>query len=358
MRVAVADLAEPVPFPAAAERPFPPDASRRIGLRIGVELESQPASSRLVAAHLRMCLDDRRAKAVSLYTDSPGTVSVEGLDDHAFGWTFGAHGNPASGAFQNRYVVNVVIQIPDDMKALTGALRADVSVATGRVRTKVCHACARTATEFAVHALPASNAGLRAPSVRLCFAADIERFSRFSTPEAAAVQERFTDLLAQAWEHAGIAPHELDLERGGDGQAVVFPSGIDESYVIPRLVEGLARGLARINAGRDEHGVLRIRTALYRGHVAWADNGWVGHPPTAVRRLVDSPVLRRSLADHPEAGLALIISDTIYQDIVAQGFGDLPPGAFLPVQVDLPQKNFAEPAWLHVPSVPNLPSST
>jgi hypothetical protein len=45
----------------------------------------------------------------------------------------------------------------------------------------------------------------------------------------------------------------------------------------------------------------------------------------------------------------LVVSDVVYRDVIAHGYGNLSFRGFRPVQVDIPAKNFAEPAWIYVP---------
>lgn len=183
------------------------------------------------------------------------------------------------------------------------------------------------------------------PAVRLCLAADVERYSRLRTPAAARTQARLVDVLAHARDHAGIDESTVDVQHAGDGQFAVLPPGLDESSVIPALIHGLASGLRDLNADLDEHARLRLRVALHRGHVGPAPAGWVGDAVIAVHRLLDAPALRQALRDHTEADFALIVPDVLYRDVVMH----LRLEAFSQVTVDLPEKNFTEHAWIHLP---------
>jgi hypothetical protein len=93
-----------------------------------------------------------------------------------------------------------------------------------------------------------------------------------------------------------------------------------------------------------------LRIALHRGLVKEADNGWVGRAAIAVHRILDSPPLRSSLTEHPEADWALAVPDVLFADVLATG-DDPPPTAFRPATVDLPAKGFLEQVWLYVPGV-------
>ncbi|MFF5263143.1 hypothetical protein ACFY4C_29795 [Actinomadura viridis] len=284
----------------------------------------------------------------------------------------GAEGPGAGG-----YAVHAIVRVPPGLALLTGTLRVDAAV-TRRGRVEHAHGrdpvpfavplpaghppgrtaapapaetVAETGAEAGAGARPAGeDAGAtpeRDSGVRLCFAADIERFSRFRTPEAARAQRRFVDLLTDARRHAGVPA--ADPQPSGDGQFEVFPAALDESVLIPRLVEGLREALARTNADLSAHARLRVRAALHRGHVRRGVNGWIGESAIAVHRLLDSSRLRRALADHPEADLALIVSDILYRDVIVHGYGRLAPDAFRRVRVRLPDKGFEEEGWIYVP---------
>ncbi|MEO3812654.1 hypothetical protein ABGB17_26940 [Sphaerisporangium sp. B11E5] len=186
--------------------------------------------------------------------------------------------------------------------------------------------------------------------VRLCLAADMERFSRFRNPEAVRAQGRLADALERAREHAGLAEGEVDLQRSGDGQFAVLPGHLDETVVIPLLVEGLGQALAEVNADLSEHARVRLRVAVHRGLTTPAGNGWVGEATIAVRRILDSPAAREALAGHPEADFVLIVPDALYRDVIGHGYGRLRPETFHQVEATLPEKGFTERAWIHVPA--------
>ncbi len=185
----------------------------------------------------------------------------------------------------------------------------------------------------------------RRPAVRLCLAADIERYSRFTNVEAARAQARFLEVLGQAQRHAGLT--ELDAEHSGDGRFVVLPPGLDESVVIPNLVVGLSIALRHLNTDLNAHARLRLRVAMDRGLLAPDVNGWVGNAAITVHRLLDSAPLRTALAEEPAVDFALIVADTLYRDVIAHGYPGLPPELFQETTIDIPAKHFAEQAWIY-----------
>jgi hypothetical protein len=66
-----------------------------------------------------------------------------------------------------------------------------------------------------------------------------------------------------------------------------------------------------------------------------------------VHRLLDSQPLRTALAERPDRDCAIIVSDTIYQDVARHGYDGISPSEFSEALVNLPDKNFTERAWLH-----------
>lgn len=338
-----------------AERPLPyavdpsPDQDL-FGLRMSFYI-TPSRSTRLVAVYVRVHLDDPRAVAVRMDAEGAQPVSLDGLGEHSFGWFVGDFGLqrdrrvPPTGLGRQRIVLTAAVKEPEGLADVTGTVRVDASTVHGLLRSRLEHATARDllAIDFAL-----SRKLVQAAGVRLWLAADIERFSRFPAPQASAAQQQFDMVMTQARDRAGIDPASVAMQRSGDGQATVFPPTIDESRVIPLLVAGLTEALQRVNATRPADKI-RIRVALDRGHTAWAANGWVGNSIIAVHRLLDSPAARQALADHPDADLVLVVSDVVYRDVIAHGYGGLPARAFHAVWVDIPAKAFKEHAWIYVP---------
>jgi hypothetical protein len=183
--------------------------------------------------------------------------------------------------------------------------------------------------------------------VRLCLAADIERYGRFTNGEAARAQARFLTVLGQAQRRAGLTELDADAEHSGDGRFVVLPPGLDESVVIPNLVVGLSIALRELNADLNAHARLRLRVAMDRGLLAPDVNGWVGNAAITVHRLLDSAPLRMALVAEPAVDFALIVADTLFRDVIAHGYPGLPPELFQKTTVVIPAKQFAEQAWIY-----------
>ncbi|MEU8068931.1 MULTISPECIES: hypothetical protein [unclassified Micromonospora] len=267
-----------------------------------------------------------------------------GLHQHRFRWTYE---DPRGVLLLPRsYAVHALIEVPADLAELHGTIDMHVDVST-RTST-VLHADLRDSIAFSesiqVTAGPADVAGSAA--VRLCMAADVSGYSSRTNAETERIQSLLVDVLARARRAAGIADSAVAPQAHGDGQFTVLPSGIDESVVIPRLVEELGAALCEVNAIAAPEARLRLRLALHRGLVKPACNGWVGSSTIAVHRLLDSPPLRAALRDNAAADFVLGVPDVLFKDVIVHAAEPPLPGDFTPVIVDLPEKSFVEHCWV------------
>lgn len=177
-------------------------------------------------------------------------------------------------------------------------------------------------------------------SRRLCLAVDIEGYSRRSVPRQRSAQSELRELLDHTW-------RELpgDRQPNGDGEVTLAPSGADDAAVLGHVIGTLRDGLRRI-AGDDPP---RLRLAAHAGHAEIGANGFVGHAVVRACRMVDSSALRRALADHPDAGLAVMVSETLYEDAVCREGGGLRATDFRAVEVAELGKGFVTRGFVHVP---------
>ncbi|WUS98174.1 hypothetical protein OHA46_16480 [Streptomyces sp. NBC_00708] len=75
-------------------------------------------------------------------------------------------------------------------------------------------------------------------------------------------------------------------------------------------------------------------------------------PRSETHRLLDSVPAREWLAraDADATPLVLIVSDTVYRRVVLGGYCALPAARFAEVHAEVTGKDFAQTAWIHVPS--------
>ncbi|PSL45975.1 hypothetical protein B0I31_1266 [Saccharothrix carnea] len=352
--------ARPVTTAAVGRPALGVDGDGRVLMTVPVELGDLPTGWRHTAVFLRVGLEDNGIRPVDLWCDAGVPVAVSGLGDRTFGWFLGGFTDRPLDL--RRFTATAALDVPGGVAALAVQVRLDASV-TGRPvpvlpLRKIRHVRVERPWEFTAPlpadrpvpvARPSTAVPADTPTTRLCLAADVENYRRFRNPEAARAQERFRELLTRARELAGVDESAVRVENAGDGQFAVLPAGLDETAVIPGLVAGLRTALRYANADLNDHARLRIRVALHRGTIGAVPSGWVGTAAIAVHRMLDSAPLRQALATAPRADLAVIVPDSLYRDVIAHGYGDLTPESFHPTTVELPDKGFTEPAWIHVP---------
>jgi hypothetical protein len=351
-------LSPPTAQPAEPDNPATevPETLGLVEFRQRYTLDPAERRARIAAAYLIAEFSDPRVRVRELsgVAAEPVTAMVVSELPQGCSWLvgdpLGETPVPRTGE------VRATLWVPRDQGELTGLSRLDSTILRPAWHRRRLHG--------GIHPMPFSlllpagwaqrplppprPVSSRKPAVRLCMAADTESYGRFTTSEAARTQERLVEVLARARRNAGIPEPDVDLQPSGDGQFAILPTGLDETVVIPRLVEGVRAALATVNADLSDRARLRLRVALHRGHVAPSVNGWVGAATVAVHRLLDCPPLRHRLDRDRTADFALIVSDVLFSDVIVTG-GDLDPAGFEPVDAVLPDKHFAERAWVHTP---------
>lgn len=241
---------------------------------------------------------------------------------------------------------------------ISGVIDSAVAIGTGntilRTSTAPTGAIARDEAPTNLKSNSAgqpSQEGNPASAVRLCLAADIERYSRYRAPEAMRAQQRLLDVLARARHRAGIDETRVETQASGDGQFAILPTGLDESEVIPALVRELEIALAEVNSDLNNNARLRIRAALHRGFIQRGPNGWTGDSAIGVHRILDSAPVRTALADNQAVDFALAVPDALYRDVIGHGYGPLRPETFTAARVEIPAKEFTDRVWIYVPVV-------
>ncbi|GIE35179.1 hypothetical protein Ait01nite_082240 [Actinoplanes italicus] len=268
---------------------------------------------------------------------------VTGVQSATFGW---AYDDPAGELLVPRnFGMHAVLEVPAGTTEVTGliSVQAEVSGGRGRQVGEVGEAVA-----FTEPVAPEQRPEPGGATVRLCMAADVAGYSRRRNDETERIQERLVELLSRARRVAGIGDAEVRPQPNGDGQFTVLPAGLDESVVIPLLLAELSAGLREVNTGAAPADRFRLRVALHRGLIKEGSNGWIGTAPIAVHRILDSPGLRRALAENTGAGYVLGVPDMLYRDVLVHGDGPPPPAELVAMTVDLPDKDFREQCWLWV----------
>jgi hypothetical protein len=191
-------------------------------------------------------------------------------------------------------------------------------------------------------------AGISHPERRVVVSVDMESYSKRNNMLQHRAQSTFKQIMEDATKETGLARTDWLTQQAGDGELGILPSGTRERTVLG-LVLVLDRMLREHNQGLAPEARVRLRVAVHQGlvHLDGA-NGFPGQPVVDVSRLVDSPQLKEVLRAFPGANVALIVSDSIYREVVEQ-YSDLRPEQFAQVTASIPEKGFSTPAWIYVP---------
>ncbi|MFI6922690.1 tetratricopeptide repeat protein [Nonomuraea spiralis] len=187
---------------------------------------------------------------------------------------------------------------------------------------------------------------MSSPRRVLCGAVDIKGWSGRPVPEQIRAQQSLVTVVYAACRAAGL-PEEI-VQSSGDGVLIMPPSDIDETAVIPELVHGLTVALRQENRLLSDGARIRLRLSLTNGVVSTGPTGFSGPAIIECFRLLDAPVVKSVLVDHPVAELAVIVSDHLYQDVIRHGFRSLRPDEFWKVDGSIRDRDFSATAWVWV----------
>jgi hypothetical protein len=189
-------------------------------------------------------------------------------------------------------------------------------------------------------------------SRRLLLAVDAQGYGSGDDRQQSEVQAGLLAVLDQAAEETGVDRSAWAKQHAGDSEFAVLPP--EQAGLEPRLVRdfpaALRAALADHNAAlRDEYR-LRLRLAIHHGIANTDVAGFSGRGAVHVARLVDCPQAKSALVRVPGAELVLVLSEQVFDDTVAQR-RTLPLAAADFCRVEVRNKEFREPAYLHVPGV-------
>lgn len=196
------------------------------------------------------------------------------------------------------------------------------------------------------------------PPYRGILAVDAKNFTAEPGSTHEAISGLIPKLVGLAFANVGLGDVWDDpsfFGATGDGFAVGVPTKTLPYLVHPLLVE-LQQVLARHNAtARHGDAQIRLRASLHVGPLpadpTQPDRTGNGTPRNDTHRLLDSMPVRAILADaRPEVTfLAAILSDRVYEEVVLAGYAGRHPAHFVEVAATVPNKAFAQRAWLYVP---------
>ncbi|WP_283137751.1 hypothetical protein [Rhizohabitans arisaemae] len=181
---------------------------------------------------------------------------------------------------------------------------------------------------------------------RLCVAVDVDD----GGPDPLGSGHSLPHLVARASSATGLDRlcMQQDAEAGG-GLLLLLPPGVDEAKVIGDLLGELRAVLWRHNRHAGASGRIRLRLAFHQGLTRIGEVGFVGRAVDTVRRLCSCAELRRELIRHPDADLAAILSEQLFDDVIEHERHGLRRCSFR--AVDVREDGCTRRAWIHVQGV-------
>lgn len=185
---------------------------------------------------------------------------------------------------------------------------------------------------------------------RVVVGCDVQAFSARNVREQRLIQAELDRMLTDAASSAGLDRSTWDRRGDGDGEIAVLPADVDLLLVVRRLVTELDRLLTDHREDHSPQTRIRLRIAMTCGSVV--PGGPLGHGGQALIdlvRLLDAAELRKTLDNVPNANLAQIVSESLFQRAVVPELGGIRPEQFRQVTVNIPEKAFYQNAYLYVP---------
>jgi hypothetical protein len=193
------------------------------------------------------------------------------------------------------------------------------------------------------------------PPYRALFAVDAKDFTGLPAVQHGAVSQLIPELVDQALERAGLRQLR-DSKRfpANTGDGVVF--GFDPA-LLPFVLWPFLGVLDDLLGAYNRQSVgprIRLRASVHVGPLP--DSGRPGDGNGTARndthRLLDSRPVKAILAAASEevTQLAAVVSQRVYEDVVLGGYTGLHPDRCVEVPATVDGKDFAQRAWLYVPS--------
>ncbi|MGW7516937.1 hypothetical protein ACWGJ2_15225 [Streptomyces sp. NPDC054796] len=193
------------------------------------------------------------------------------------------------------------------------------------------------------------------PDYHALLAVDAEGFTRLPSVQHPMVSTLIPSLVDTALTAAGL-PQVRDGKafpaHTGDGVAFGFAPAL-LPYAVWPFLDVLNGILSRHNA-RGAGPRIRLRVALHVGPLPDGKGPEAGNGTARndTHRLLGSDQVRHYLAESCEEStpVAAIISHRVYEDVILAGYTGLHPRRCIDVTATVPDKHFAQSAWLYVPS--------
>ncbi|WP_410587780.1 effector-associated domain 2-containing protein [Amycolatopsis sp. lyj-23] len=165
-----------------------------------------------------------------------------------------------------------------------------------------------------------------------------------TTAHRLVVHDGFWKLMRTAFAEAGIPWDTLFMENTGDGVMIHLPPEVAKADLVAQLPDRMLAELRRYNEVHAAAANVRLRVALHAGEVYQGSHGTISDANSYAFRLLDAAEVKDALKKS-KAALALVVSNTFYQDVVrADPAADAPSYRRIPIE----NKETKTEAWLRL----------
>jgi hypothetical protein len=177
---------------------------------------------------------------------------------------------------------------------------------------------------------------------------DAEGYSKLPYADQRDLQNHTAGIQDQAAVNARLDRREGIIQVTGDGDLTAWPPETNELNLIADYVRELTAEVDRVNRTLSQASRIRLRLSISAGLVDEGVLGLTGQAPIKASILANSDQLRQALRRHPERSLAVIIDDTLYQDVVLSRLCGLRPEDYQRVVIRDKYRT-EHVAWITVP---------
>ncbi|MEV6331133.1 hypothetical protein [Streptomyces sp. NPDC051909] len=198
---------------------------------------------------------------------------------------------------------------------------------------------------------------------RLVVFGDVVGSGRLGMDEKRLVRAAMYEAFGEAYASVGVEPGTVHQEDRGDGILAALRPDVPPALMVGRWIATLHAVLRAYNAlhgggggagSGGGGGRLRLRVGMNAGLVLDDGRGLVGRAVDLACRLCDSAPARQVMTDAPEVDLLIVVSDSLYRNVVVEGGRFVEPDRYRRAAVIA--KETHEDAWFHVPGLPEPPA--
>ncbi|MFI6845153.1 hypothetical protein OG535_05990 [Kitasatospora sp. NBC_00085] len=181
----------------------------------------------------------------------------------------------------------------------------------------------------------------------LVISVDVRKSGAYNDAGKTRMRRQLYAVLDRAFAEAGVPARAVHREDRGDGILAAVGPTVPPARILGVWVTEVHEQLRRENP--DLRMPLGLRVGLHVGPVTHDAQGISGHAVDLACRLTDSAAARL-LLERDRADLVVVVSDSLYREVVRHGGRFVDPGDYAPA--DLRTKDGATPAWVRLPGRP------